>query len=57
MTELQSLQTQIDLLLDKLDRDSSHWVGNRRERDDIRAEALHLIQRRDMLRSASQRRR
>ena len=52
--ELQDLQTQIDILLDKLDRDSSHWVSDRRERDQIRQEAIHLIYRRDKLVAANQ---
>jgi hypothetical protein len=49
MTDRQMIQAQIDVLCDQLDRNSTHFLTRQRDRDEIRALALHLIQKRDAM--------
>ena len=50
MTDRQMIQSQIDVLCDQLDRNSARYLTRQRDRDEIRALALHLIQKRDAMR-------
>ena len=50
MTDRQMIQSQIDVLCDQLDRNSARYLIRQRDRDAIRALALHLIRKRDAMR-------